>query len=293
MSDRTFERAVLDWLEDGSNRTPPPAIEAVLLAVRTTPQERGLWLPRRIHLMPALSRATGIAAVALVAAVGTGGLIYLSAGGPGGSAGPATPAPTAQPSPSFSRSQAVETPRTQTVQPFLEPGDDPRDDTIRLTFDLPPSWKQWENVGALALGNEPPNGAAVLFFRPNRLFSEPCRPAGDEAVGDILIGPSVDDLVSALVDHPSLDVSAAIDITLAGYPGKYLDLTIPDDISECDRYKPLDSHIYAQGPGHRWHMWVLDVAGVRVVVESNDYAGTPAGRLAEARAILDSLEITP
>ena len=31
----------------------------------------------------------------------------------------------------------------------------------------------------------------------------------------------------------------------------------------CVRYRPLDMHIYAQGPGQRWHMWVLDVGGVR------------------------------
>lgn len=243
--------------------------------------------------MPALTRATGIAAVVLVAAVGTG-VIYLNADGPGELGAPSPPAPTAQASPSNSPPQEPgQSSRTVRVSPFVGPDDDPRDDTLRLSFDLPPSWKPWENVGAFALGNQPPNGAAVLFFRPNRLFSEPCRPADDEAAGDILIGPSVDDFVSALVDHPSLDVTAPVDIMLAGYSGKYLDLKVPDDIGECDSYRPLDSHIYAQGPGHRWHMWVLDVGGLRVLIESSDYAGTPAHRLAEAQAILTSIEITP
>lgn len=101
MSNRTFEHAVLDWLEDGSDRTSPAAIDAVLLAVKTTPQERGLRLPWRILFMPALSRATSIAAVVLVAAVGVGGLLYLNSSGPGGPASPPplTPAPTASPSP--------------------------------------------------------------------------------------------------------------------------------------------------------------------------------------------------
>ena len=36
--DRAFERAVDDWLEDGSDRTPRPAVDAVLLAIKTTPQ---------------------------------------------------------------------------------------------------------------------------------------------------------------------------------------------------------------------------------------------------------------
>ena len=68
---------------------------------------------------------------------------------------------------------------------------------------------------------------------------------------------------------------------------------VPDDISACAYYKPMDGHHYAQGPGQRWHMWVLDVGGVRVLVETNDFAGTSAQRLAEEQAMIDSLEINP
>ncbi len=96
MSDPNFERAVRDWLEDGSDRTPRPAIDAVLLAVKTTPQERDLRIPWRFFQMPALSRATSVAAVALVAAVSVGGLLYLNAKGPGAGAS-APPAGTAAP----------------------------------------------------------------------------------------------------------------------------------------------------------------------------------------------------
>jgi hypothetical protein len=99
--------------------------------------------------------------------------------------------------------------------------------------------------------------------------------------------------VTALVVHPSLDVTDPVDVTLAGYSGTYLDLTIPDDISECVRYMPTDRHIYAQGPGQRWHMWILDVDGVRVQVETNDYPGTAPEQLAEEQAIIESLVITP
>jgi hypothetical protein len=40
-------------------------------------------------------------------------------------------------------------------------------------------------------------------------------------------------------------------------------------------------------------MWILDVDGVRVLVETNDYPGTSADRLAEEQAIIESLVITP
>jgi hypothetical protein len=286
MSDQLFERAVRDWLDDGSDRTPLSAIEAVLLAVKTTPQERDLRIPRRFKLMPTYMRLA--AGIAIVAIVGVGAIALIArtpgVGGPGPS-----PTTTAVPNPT----QSITDPGTirLSVQPWL--GDDPRDDTIRMTFERPRAWDTYEDHNVFFNGNGPPDGAAVFFYRGNGLYSEPCRPAGDEAAADITVGPSVDDFVSALVDHPSLDVSAPVDVTLVGYSGKYVVLTVPDDISACDKYRPLEGHIYAQGPGHRWHMWVLDVGGVRVLVEQDDYASTPAERLAEARAILDSLVITP
>ncbi len=56
---------------------------------------------------------------------------------------------------------------------------------------------------------------------------------------------------------------------------------------------PGSRGIYAQGPGERWHLWILDVEGVRVVVQSMDYAGTSAQHRAELQAIVDSIQIEP
>ena len=97
MSDRTFERAVTDWLEDGSDGTPKHALDAVLLAVKTTPQERDLRIPWRLP-MPAFTRSTAFAAVVLVAVVGVGGLIYLDRSAPSGVGAAPPPAPTQAPS---------------------------------------------------------------------------------------------------------------------------------------------------------------------------------------------------
>jgi hypothetical protein len=127
MSDREFERALTDWLEDGTDRTPERAIDGVLLAIRTTPQERDLGIPWRLPSMLALPRATGIAAVALVAVVGAGGLLFLAnrapdgtgAGAPAPSVAPtaaSTVAPTPDPTPAPSDAAAVEwTPYTSEV----------------------------------------------------------------------------------------------------------------------------------------------------------------------------------
>lgn len=93
MSDRLFDRAVLDWLDDGSDRTPPAAIDAVLLAVTTTPQERDLRILRRTTQMPTYVRLA--AGIAIVAVVGVGALMYI--GNSPGVGGAPTPSPTPTP----------------------------------------------------------------------------------------------------------------------------------------------------------------------------------------------------
>ena len=47
------------------------------------------------------------------------------------------------------------------------------------------------------------------------------------------------------------------------------------------------------GPGQRWHLWILDVNGIRVVIQAMDFAGTSAQHQAELRAIVDSIQIQP
>lgn len=98
MSDRLFDRAMRDWLESGSDRTPPAAVEAVLLAVKTTPQERVLRIPRRFSPMTTYTRLA--AAIAIVAVLGVGALAYLGRSPGFGSATQPPPNPTASPTPS-------------------------------------------------------------------------------------------------------------------------------------------------------------------------------------------------
>jgi hypothetical protein len=64
--DRSFERAARTWLEIGPTRAPDHAVEAALLQVEQTPQERALRLPRRILDMNRLSLAVALAAVVVV-----------------------------------------------------------------------------------------------------------------------------------------------------------------------------------------------------------------------------------
>lgn len=170
--------------------------------------------------------------------------------------------------------------------------DSPVHEPMRITFAIPDGWAGIGNeaIWLAADRAEAPDGASLLFDTGAWLLSDPCQNGKD---ADIRVGPGVADFANALADHPLLEVTKPVDVTLAGYAGKYLDLQVPADISMCDAYRPWDPGLYAQGPGHRWHLWVLDVEGARVVVQSTDYAGTSAQHRAELQAIVDSIRIEP
>ena len=168
---------------------------------------------------------------------------------------------------------------------------------MRIMFMVPDGWAgltgATSSIWLDEIGNGPPGGAGLLFDRGAWLVSDPCTKANHFIPPDVAVGRSVDDFANALVDHPLLDVTDPVDVELAGYSGKYVDLQVPADLSKCEVYRPFDPGLFAQGPSHRWHLWILNVDGLRFVVQSTDYAGTSAEHRSELQAIVDSITIEP
>lgn len=169
------------------------------------------------------------------------------------------------------------------------------DDTIRISFTVPDGWASGFGGAAItkpAAGTRAPSGMSLHFLRGGWLYTDPCVTGSNPP--DIVVGPTVGEFADALADHPLLEVTAPVDITLGGYSGKYLDLEVPADITTCpESYYPWDPAFYAQGPNHRWHVWILDVDGVRVVIQSGDFAVTLPQDLVEMHAIIESIRIEP
>jgi hypothetical protein len=88
--DRSLERAARSFIEVGPTRAPEYAVDAALLRIQTTPQERD-WLPWRFPRMTTTARIAALVAVGALTLAGLGLLL----GGPG-----AAPAPTPTPTPS-------------------------------------------------------------------------------------------------------------------------------------------------------------------------------------------------
>ena len=104
-------------------------------------------------------------------------------------------------------------------------------------------------------------------------------------------------------------------MTIDGYSGKHLELTVPDlpveEVGGDRRFtgcqegtlkswvafvdtEPGDAFYGYNGePGRTEEFWILDVDGTRLMIEANWSPASPRKDVAEMRAILDSIRIDP
>lgn len=95
--DRSLERAARSWLEDGPTEAPDHAVEAALLTIQSTTQERD-WLPWRTRPMTQTLRLlAGAAAVAALVVVGGALILRPGAGSSVGGQSSAAPSVSAPP----------------------------------------------------------------------------------------------------------------------------------------------------------------------------------------------------
>ena len=122
------------------------------------------------------------------------------------------------------------------------------------------------------------------------------------------LGPTVDDLATALAAQEGPDASPPIDVMLGGYPGKKVELSIPEavDVETCDaqdgytvfgRWSGPNSPSFAgpvtYGSGQRNTVYIIDVDGTRQVIDTMHLPGTSEANLAELDQILASIRFEP
>jgi hypothetical protein len=159
-----------------------------------------------------------------------------------------------------------------------------------------PAWTGGSGILVKNDNVDPPAGAGMIVFAgPLYVYGDPCR---WESTTPATPATTVDEIATALAAQASRNASDPVDVTVGGYAGKSITLTVPDDatFSECDQGyfgswgttdEPTPGR-YHQGPGQIDEVWILDVNGVPMVIDSMYYAGTPAEHVAEIRAIVES-----
>jgi hypothetical protein len=220
-----------------------------------------------------------------------------------------------------SSSEPSSTPPIQDImelEPFapLEPGTyfiDPDLDSstpLRVVYEVPEGWSMW--IGATKSSDDG-NYVMVSISTVTNLVRHGCR---DHSWADPPVGPSVDDLAAALADlAPFRATSPPKDVTIYGYRGKHLELTVPDLpvkgegddrrfagceegtlkswVAAVDAAEEGDAFYGYSEPGHTEEFWILDIEGTRLMIEANWSPNSSRKDMAEMHAILDSMRIEP
>ena len=198
-TDRDVERIVRSWMDEGVNVLPDRVLDDVLDQIPATPQRRSSWSARRFPIMNNALRAAAVAAVVLVAVVLT--IKLLPSGGTGGPTPTATATPIPTPAPTLPPSGA------------LAPGSYRSD---FLTYTVPAGWSSFQGWGANINNGDPPNG---MFIAPwatiATVYSDSCH----WQTTAVSIGPTVADLVDALVAQKRGATVTPTDVTIDGSSG--------------------------------------------------------------------------
>ncbi len=223
-----------------------------------------------------------------------------------------TPTTLSDPSPSDEIQNIMDLPGLRPIDPgtyFMDPDLDPST-PLRVVYEVAAEgWSQW--AGAVKFG-EDEGHVAVSITTVTNLVNQGC---SDHSHADPPVGPTVDDLATALADLAPFQVtSSPKDVTVYGYHGKHLEMTVPDlpvDESRDDRRfiechggqlkswvapfdtTPGDAFYGYTAPGYTEEFWILAVEGTRLMIAAERSAGSPQQDLAELGALLDSIRIEP
>jgi hypothetical protein len=144
---------------------------------------------------------------------------------------PSSPAATEsnEPSAAPAAHDVMELPDFAPLDPgtyFIDPDLDPST-PLRVTYEVPTEgWSQW--TGAIKWDDEAKRLDGVAITTVTNLVRDGCT---DHSYAEPPVGPSVDDLAAGLAELAPFEVtSPPTDVTVDGYSGKRLELTVPADM---------------------------------------------------------------
>jgi hypothetical protein len=269
---------------------PTPLPEGIRDAVRAQlPKTRQIGLlpgPMRYEDMMSKPIQFAIAAAAVVLAVVIG--ISLLSGPNIGNDPEQTASPTA-------------TATADGSPTALPPGEGPLDagtyslDTsfpVGITFEVPDGWRSCSegevDQGVCLYGD--PRGVGVSFLIVDNVVADPCGPINQ--LIDPPVGPSVDDLVTAISNLEGFEATAATDVTVDGFSGKQFTVTAPE-VEGCGATWVVGDRTNGVGPAEVNEMRILDIDGVRAVISGSYFVGASEEQLSALHSVIASIQIAP
>jgi hypothetical protein len=138
----------------------------------------------------------------------------------------------------------------------------------------------------------PEQFVAVVFQIVENVRTPPCSDQENAELLDPPVGPSVDDLVTAISDLEGYEATAPEDITVSGFEGKEFTLTVVHHAG-CGASWSTADRVTGTGPGEINLLRVLDVDGERVMIAGVYSASTSEDVITTAEQVMDSVQIEP
>jgi hypothetical protein len=166
---------------------------------------------------------------------------------------------------------------------------------VGVTFDLPAGWGECtagDSEPAFCLESSVTAPTAVSFLIVDNVVADPCEPGG--RLLEPPVGPSVDDLVTAISGLADFSATTPADVVVDGYRGREFTLSAPSK-QGCDlKTWATADRTNGVGSAEINLIQVIDVDGTRLVITGAYHPADPAAaeNLAALRSILASVHIT-
>lgn len=282
---RNVDNLIRTFLDDGLVELPDRTYDAVRRDIHRTRQRAvlGLW---KEPSMSALTRLA-IAAAVLVAV----GVAWVNLG-PQSNVGP----PNASPSPSpalISGDNRELEPGRYRFDYGLAAGTDEVPGGTSVFMTIPAAG--WTNYAAFAVdrnyGLAPGDaGASLVMWKVTNRYENGC---GGLTPLDPSPGPGIDELLESLAAQPGIATGPVTDVTVDGYAGKFVELTVTVNIATCpdEFYAWVDK--FVQGNNEVLRVYALDVDGQRFTFFARIPVKTTAEHRAQLESIIASIDIEP
>jgi hypothetical protein len=165
---------------------------------------------------------------------------------------------------------------------------------------VPDGWSNHDGWLVLRGGLETTT-VAVQFWSVAQVYGNPCKWQGTLFTP----GPTVDDLVKALVARPLRNATKPTDVMVDGNPGRYLEWSVPAgiDFATCDADQgtnyfeswkgPLDNaDRYQQAPGQIDRLWIVNISGDRLVIDAFSMPSATSADIKELLAVVASIRFS-
>ena len=278
--DRDLNRLLDAWFAEGPVQAADRVIDGTASRIARQ-RQLPAW---RLHSwrFPTMSTPLKLVLIgaALVAALAAGAVFV---GGGGRIMAPApSPSPTPVPSPlpdgSLAAGAYAAHPVPGMTWTITVPDGWTGQDDWFLSYDVAP------DVHSVSVGGPTENESVP---------TDSCAASGTKAAA------SVEEFVAAVQARDDWTVSAPVDVTVGGYPGSRIDVEVPADASCANGsdYMVLampDGQGYrADGPDRIFRLWIVDIDGKPIVIFRLSTSQSPAARVAEGDAIVETSVITP